>query len=66
MSAAKEHLGDQMRNRSLPSDPQWLRMWLDLCWEAEDWQEAKYVAQRLGAAGEDQATGDFRQRSGQA
>lgn len=48
VAAAQKFLGEQIRVGKLRAEQRWLRLWLELCWEARDWEEADQVAQRLG------------------
>ncbi|MBN2004302.1 MAG: hypothetical protein JXA21_13185 [Anaerolineae bacterium] len=53
VAAAQQFLGAQLRTGRLRAEVSWLRLWLELCWEAEDWDEAEHVADRLGALAAD-------------
>lgn len=48
VAAAQKFLGAQVRSGQLRAEEPWLRMWLELCWEARDWAEAEQVVRRLG------------------
>lgn len=52
-AAAQQFLGNQIRSGLLGPEPDLLRMWIELCWRAQDWPAAQAAAQRFADTGLD-------------
>lgn len=47
VAAAQCFLAENIRTGRWPTEPQWLHVWIDLCWRADNWESADVAARRF-------------------